>query len=123
MVDFQQGFIKLSPIPPQQVMSLVGPMLVADEQIIAAFKSIRDSVVFTNKRILAINVQGITGKKIDYTSLPYSKVQAFSIETAGVLDRDCELELYYSAVGKVKFEIRGSFDIVGFNRILSQYVL
>jgi len=98
-------------------------MLVADEQIIAAFKSIRDSVVFTNKRILAINVQGITGKKIDYTSLPYSKVQAFSIETAGVLDRDCELELYYSAVGKVKFEIRGSFDIVGFNRILSQYVL
>ncbi|GCE31724.1 hypothetical protein KDA_72080 [Dictyobacter alpinus] len=123
MIDFQQGLIKLSPIAPDRVVPMVAPMLVNDEQIVAAFKTVRDSVVFTNKRIIAINVQGMTGKKTDYTSLPYSKVQAFSIETAGVFDRDCEIELYFSAIGQVKFEIRGSFDIVQFNRILSHYVL
>lgn len=53
----------------------------------------RDYVVFTNKRLIACNVQGITGSKKDFTSLPYSKLQAFSIETAGTLDMDAELTL------------------------------
>ena len=123
MIDFQSGFVKLSPIDPGSVTNTVDPLLIDGEGIIAAFKGIRDSVVFTNKRIIAVNVQGLTGKKTDYTSMPYSKVQMYSIETSGVFDRDCELELYFSAVGKVKFEIRGNFDIVGFNRILSSYVL
>lgn len=60
---------------------------------------------------------------MDYTSIPYSKVQTFSVETAGTLDRDCELDLYISSVGKVRFEIRGGFDIVAFNRIISWYML
>jgi hypothetical protein len=55
--------------------------------------------------------------------MPYSKIQTFSVETSGVLDRDCELEIYISAVGKVRFEIRGGFDIVTFNRTISEYVL
>lgn len=60
---------------------------------------------------------------MDYTTNPYSKIQTFSVETAGVLDLDCEVELYISAVGKVWFEIRGGFDIVALNRVLSEYVL
>ena len=123
MIDFQQGFVKLSPIAPDSLASVIGPMMIEGESIIAAFKGTRDSLVFTNKRIIAINVQGFTGKKTDYTSMPYSKVQCYSIETSGVFDRDCELELWFSAVGKVKFEIKGNFDIVSFNRILSGYVL
>lgn len=123
MIDFTQGFVKLSPIQSAAIQNLVAPMLVDQELIVAAFKGIRDSLVFTNKRIIAINVQGMTGKKTDYTSMPYSKVQMYSIETSGVFDRDCELELYFSGVGKVRFEIRGSFDIVTFNKILSSYVL
>lgn len=123
MIEFQQGFIKLSPVNLDQVYPLVAPMLVQDEQIMAGFRSVRDSVVFTNKRIIAVNVQGVTGKKTSYLSFPYSKVQAFSIQTAGVLDRDCEIDLYFSTIGKVHFDIKGSFDIVSFNRIISQYVL
>ncbi len=123
MIDFNQGFVKLSPISVESVRSTVNPMLIDGEEIIAAFKGIRDSLAFTNKRIIAINVQGLTGKKTDFTSMPYSKVQTYSVETSGVLDRDCELELYFSAVGKVKFEIKGSFDIIKFNKILSSYVL
>ncbi|WP_244663289.1 PH domain-containing protein [Vibrio harveyi] len=60
--------------------------LIDGESIFAGFKTVRDQVVFTNKRVIAANVQGITGSKVDYTSLPYSKINAFSIETSGTLD-------------------------------------
>ena len=80
-------------------------------------------VVFTNKRVIAVNVQDITGKKKDFTSMPYNKIQVFSVETAGTLDLDSELELWFSGVGKVKFEFKGSFDIKAFNKIISHYVL
>ena len=84
MIDFQNGtFFKLSPIDPQILTKEIAPLLVPDEEVLSAFKGIRDSVLFTNKRVIALNVQGMTGKKRDYTSLPYSKVQAFSVETAG----------------------------------------
>jgi len=79
--------------------------------------------VFTNKRVIAANVQGITGSKVDYTSLPYSKINAFSIETSGTFDLDCEIELFLSEVGRVRFEIRGSFDLVSFNKMISEHVL
>ena len=87
------------------------------------FKTVRDQLIFTDKRIISANVQGITGKKIDYTSIPYSKIQTFSVETAGVLDRDCELEIYISSIGKIHFEIKGGFDMVSFNKIISGFVL
>lgn len=61
--------------------------------------------------------------KNDYILIPYRKIQTFSIETTGTLDLDCELEVYISAVGKVRFEIRGDFDIVAFNRAIGEYVL
>lgn len=58
------------------------------ERVYLAFTGMRDSATFTNKRLIAINVQGLTGKKRDYSSLPYSKIQAWSIETAGRFDLD-----------------------------------
>jgi len=124
MIDFQNGqFFKLKKGDINDVKDLVEPMLVDGEYIFATFQSIRDRVVFTNKRIIAINVQGITGKKKDFTSLPYSRIQAFSVETAGTFDLDCELELYFSGLGKVKFEFVSGYDIVSFNKILSSYIL
>jgi hypothetical protein len=71
----------------------------------------RDYVAFTSKRIVAVNVRGITGKKKDFASLPYLKIQAFSIETAGTFDLDAELELWSSGLGKVKFEFKGKTDV------------
>ena len=89
MIDFQNAvFLKLRPVPDNTFSALISPMFVADEQILCSFQTVRDGVVFTNKRIFAINVQGIVGKKKDFTSLPYSKIQAYSVETAGVLDLD-----------------------------------
>lgn len=79
--------------------------------------------MFTTKRIFAINVQGLTGKKKDFTSLPYSKIQAFSVETAGLLDLDSELELWFSGLGKVKFEFTSDANVSAICRMISERVL
>lgn len=124
MIDFKNAsFLKLKGISNDEGERAVGMMLVDGETIFAAFKTVRDMVVFTNKRIISINVQGVTGAKKDYTSLPYSKIQTFSIETAGMMDLDTELEVWFSSVGKVKFEFKSNFNIVEFNRLLSKYIL
>ena len=124
MIDFQNAsFMKLKPVSNDSFSSLIAPMLVDGEQIISTFQGIRDGVVFTSKRLISINVQGITGKKKDFTSLTYSKVQAFSVETAGVMDLDSELELWFSGLGKVKLEFVSRADVAGICRMVSEFVL
>lgn len=124
MIDFSKGGVfKLEPIPSNQILEPINHFIIEGEMVLSAFRSIRDQLVFTNKRIIAANVQGLTGKKVDYTSIPYSKVQTFSVETAGAFDRDCELEIYIRSIGKIHFEIKGGFDIVAFNKAISKYVL
>ena len=124
MIDFQNAtFLKLRPVPDSTFSSAITPMFILGEEILSSFQTVRDGVVFTNKRIFAINVQGITGKKKDFTSLPYSKIQAFSVETAGVLDLDSELELWFSGMGRVKFEFVSRADVSGICRIISGFVL
>lgn len=124
MIDFQKSMVfKLNPIDSSKMLKPIHQFLIDGENILQVFQTIRDQLVFTNKRIIAANVQGIMGKKVDYTSIPYSKIQTFSVETAGVLDLDCELEIYISAVGKIRFEIKGKFDVVKFNKIISEFVL
>jgi len=124
MIDFQNAsFVKLRPVDDRTFADLITPMFVPGESILGTFQGIRDGVVFTNKRIFAINVQGITGKKKDFTSLPYSKIQAFSVETAGVIDLDSELELWFSGLGKVKFEFVSRADVSGICRMISERVL
>jgi hypothetical protein len=124
MIDFKNSSVfKLKPIHIEDAREDFHKFMIEGESIFAAFKSIRDQVIFTNKRIITANVQGITGSKVDYTSLPYSKIQAFSVESSGTLDLDCEIEVYLSELGMAKFEIKGSFDLIKFNQCISQYVL
>ena len=124
MIDFENAsFLKLKPVDNNTYSELIVPMFIEGEQIINTFQSIRDGVVFTNKRIIAVNVQGITGKKKDFSSLPYSKIQAFSVETAGVLDLDSELEIWFSGLGKVKFEFVSKANVSYICRLISGFVL
>ncbi|MGV0836539.1 PH domain-containing protein [Mycolicibacterium thermoresistibile] len=124
MIDFQNSaYIKLGPSDPNQIAAELAPMLVDGERVHLSFRGMRDSVVFTNKRLIAVNVQGITGKKRDYSSLPYSKIQAWSIETAGTFDLDAELELWFSGLGKVRLEFRGQVDIRTIGKLIGDYVL
>ena len=124
MIDFANGSLfKLSPADPGQLGAEVAPLLVQGEQVVFAFKGVRDFVLFTDKRLIAVNVQGMTGKKRDFTSLPYSKVQAFSVETAGHFDLDAELDLWFSGLGTVRLEFKGSADIRGLSQLIAQHVL
>ena len=124
MIDFQnKAIIKLSKINAETVMHDITPLLIPGESVIGAYKAMRDYVVFTDKRIISVNVQGVTGKKKDFTSLPYSKIQVFSVETAGIFDMDSELEMYFSGLGKVKFEFSGSSDIVKIGQLISSLIL
>ena len=124
MIDFENAhFLKLKPVDADTYAKHIEPMYAEGEYTIQAFRGIRDGVVFTNKRIFAINVQGITGKKKDFTSLPYSKIQAYSIETAGVLDLDSELELWFSGMGKIKLEFVSNANVTEICRLISMQVL
>lgn len=122
MIDFNNKVIfKLK--KNSEYAEKVKQLLLEGEEIIDSYKSMRDGVVFTNKRIIAVNVQGITGSKKDYTSLPYKNIVAYSVETAGTFDLDSELELYFSAVGKVKFEFSGDTALLEISKYISSHVL
>lgn len=124
MIDFKNAsFLKLKSVQNQNYFDWISPMFVANEQVIGMYQSMRDGIVFTNKRIIAINVQGMSGKKKDFSSLPYSKIQAYSVETAGYFDLDSELELWFSGLGKVKFEFVSDCNVAEICRIISEFVL
>ena len=115
----------LKPIPVDSVRSEVNGLLIAGEEIVQAFHTVRDQLVFTNKRIIAIDVQGITGKRKSYASMPYSKIQFFSIQTAGFLELipDSELFIMFTNGFTAKFEFKGNVDIGQIGRMISQYDL
>ena len=124
MIDFKNAsFFKLKPVNDNDFADMITPMFAPGEQIIQTFRGIRDGVVFTNKRIITINVQGLIGKKKDFTSLPYSKIQAFSVESAGVFDLDSELDLWFSGMGRVRFEFVSRANVSEICRIISERVL
>lgn len=124
MIDFKNSeYVKLKATDPSAVMKDIAPLLIDGEQVIGAYKGIRDYCLFTDKRVISVNVQGMTGKKKDFTSMPYSKISVFSVETAGVLDMDSELEMYFSGLGKVKFEFTGRSNIVEIGRVIGHYAL
>lgn len=124
MIDFENGDVfKLRKVKDEKVDNNILTLLVPKEEIIGVYKSVRDYVVFTNRRFISVNIQGVTGKRRDYTIMPYSKISVFSIETSGVLDIDSELQLFFSGVGKVTFEFTGSSDIVEIGQVINRHLL
>ena len=122
-VRLDSQFMNLKEIDLSEVRQEVNQLLVTGEEIIAAFKTIRDQVIFTNKRIFVVNVQGITGKKTSYFSYPHSKIQYFGIETAGVLDIDSELVATFSNGTVLQFDFQSKVDIKRISALISNYIL
>lgn len=124
MVDFiNPEYIKLNVMDSEKAAEVIKHLLIAGEKIEVAFRTVRDKVIFTSKRLITINVQGVSGKKVDYTTIPYNKIQAFSIETSGMLDLESEIDIWISSVGKIHFEIAGGYDVRNINRLLSECIL
>ena len=103
---------------PQDVATL----LVAGEQPVAAYSTFRDSAVFTTKRLIVRDAQGITGKKVEIYSLPYSAINMWSSENAGTIDFNAELELWTRA-GHIKIKLGRAVDIRRLDHLIAHAVL
>lgn len=124
MIDFNNGkAIKLSKVKEKNIPKNLFDLLIPGENIVEYYSGIRDYVVFTDKRIISCNVQGFTGSKQDFTSIPYSKIQAFSVESAGTFDMDSELTLSLSGLGTVKFEFSSGSNIRAIGQTIGAYIL
>jgi len=102
-----------------------GQILTDNEQIEIGFKLIRDTFIFTNKRLILINKQGITGKKTEILSVTYKSISKFSIETAGNFDLDAELKVWVSSELKPSIEkkFNKSVNVYDVQKVLAKYVL
>lgn len=116
-------YLKLKETSNDDYRDLIGGILVSGEEIIHSYRSVRDGIVFTNKRLIAIDIQGLTGKKKRVLVLPYDRIQAFSVETAGVIDIDSELDLWFSGMGQARFEFTARTDVSRICRCISECTL
>ena len=126
MINFNKDSAwDLRPIDNNSVLKDVYRIMIGGENVVAAFKTVRDQIIFTNKRILAVDVQGITGKRKSFTTMPYSKIQYFAIQTPGFMELfpDSELYIMFSNGFTATFEFKGSVDIASIGRIISEYAL
>lgn len=99
-------------------------LLATNERVEHAYKLIRDLIVFTDKRLLLIDKQGMSGKKVEYHSIPYKSIVHFSIETAGTFDLDAELKVWLSGSSTpVQKKFNKSLNIYKVQSVLAQYVL
>ncbi len=100
-----------------------GNLLTENENIDRAYKLVRDMFIFTNRRLILIDVQGLTGKKVEYRSIPYSKITQFSVETAGHLDLDAELKIWVSGVAlPIEKQFNKSTNIYAVQAELARHV-
>lgn len=113
------GIFNATAIDPAEVVQAHGHALLANEGLLFAFKTIRDFIVFTNWRVLYIDVQGITGSKKSYLTIPYRSITTFAIETAGTFDLDAEIKISVSGMAPIEFKIGRDSDVRGLQTLLA----
>lgn len=113
-----------SEIDPAQLQRKLHGVLIHEETVQLAFKVIRDFFVFTEKRFILVDVQGITGSKVEYMSIPYRAIVRFSVETAGTFDLDAELKIWVSgSQAPIEKTLKKGTDVRGIQRALAAAVL
>ncbi|MDT0676077.1 PH domain-containing protein [Autumnicola musiva] len=112
-------------INKERLQEEYGKLLIPSENIEAGFKIIRDTFIFTNKRLIIIDVQGLTGRKIEYFSVLYKSITRFSIETAGSFDLDAELKIWISgeSIPSISKKFNKKVDIYEVQKLLAEFTL
>jgi hypothetical protein len=110
---------------PSELNKEYGILLAEGESIEIGFKLVRDVFIFTNKRLILVEKQGLTGKKVDYLSIAYKSISRFGIETAGHLDLDAELKIWVSSETQPSIirKFNSQVSIYDLQRVLAQHVL
>ncbi|MFJ3922335.1 PH domain-containing protein [Streptomyces sp. NPDC090022] len=110
-------------VDPVQAQQDYARLMGQGEQVHAAFQLVRDTILFTDRRLLLVDKQGITGKKTEYHSIPYRSITHFAVETAGTFDLDAELKIWISGSQMpVQKTFTKGVDIYQVQAILTQFV-
>lgn len=107
---------------PNDEIELTSDFLIAGEEIVCGYKTSRDVAVFTNKRIVIRDKQGMRGKKIETYTIPYKSINMYSVENAGTFDLSAEVELWTRA-GHIKLKFTKGFDISLINKVIASEIL
>ncbi|QSS97033.1 PH domain-containing protein [Psychroflexus sp. ALD_RP9] len=112
-------------VNPEQLANDYADLLIENEQVDIGFKLVRDTLIFTNKRLIFVNIQGLTGKKREYLSIAYKSISRFSIETAGTFDLEAELKIYISSESTPSIiqNFNKKVNVYDVQKVLAQYVL
>ena len=113
-----------SEVEPEKIEGEFAQVLASGERIEKAYLLIRDLFVFTNKRLILVDKQGMTGNKVEYHSLPYRNITHFSVETAGHFDLDAELKIWISgSPAPIQKQFNKKLNIYDVQSVLAGYVL
>jgi hypothetical protein len=124
MIMLQGLFGNATEVNTKELQKDLEATLVEGESVAKAFRILRDLFIFTDKRLILIDKQGLTGKKAEYHSIPYKSISHFSVETAGTFDMDAEMKIYISGnPTPIQREFKRGTDIVGVQKILAQFIL
>lgn len=112
-------------VSQEELNKKYGQLLMEGETIDLGFKLLRDTFIFTNKRLILVDVQGLTGNKTEYKSIVYKSISRFSIETAGTFDLDAELKIWISgeAQPSVTKKFNKSVNVYEVQKLLASHVL
>ena len=119
----ESNFPNLHELDKKDIRKEILTLLVDGEEVIASYNTIRDQVIFTNKRIITANIQAVTGTKKSFYSYPYSKIQYYGVETAGVLDIDSELILDFADGVRLSFDFTYKVNIEKICSTISSFIL
>ena len=122
MAEIQPKIVGLTETRVDDGRELYDFFIVDGEYVEKAYKSIRDRLIITNKRLIIIDIQGVIGRKKEYMVIPYSKISAFSCESAGTFDIDSEFKVWVSGVGCIEFGFIKS-NVKPLVQILSKYTI
>ena len=111
MANNKQKFVAMAKIKNGSSKRDIDFLLKNEEEVIFTYQSIRDTVFFTNKKLITLDIQGLTGKKIEHMCIPYSKITSFSVETAGAFDLDSGLKLWLSGLGELSISFSRGTNI------------
>jgi hypothetical protein len=113
-----------SKIDPAQIQQEFSQILAPNERVEHAYQLIRDYFVFTDKRFVLVDKQGLTGSKVEYHSIPYKSITHFSVETAGTFDLDAELKIWISSKAEpIQKQFNKRLSIYEVQSVLASYVL
>lgn len=112
-------------VSQEDLLKKYGQLLTDNEEIEMGFKLIRDTFVFTNKRLILVDVQGITGSKTEYKSISYKSITRFSVETAGTFELDAELKIWVSSEQQPSIikQFNKSVNVYEVQKVLAHHVL